>query len=107
MYSTDILVVRKINFLNMTILKISHLITFNYIKMENLFAGIDSSTQGTKIIVIDFDQKKIVYTDSVNYDKDLPQYQTQNGVIKTNQLGVSESDPKMWIEAIEGTAKQN
>ncbi|MCP5064579.1 MAG: hypothetical protein GY936_19250 [Ignavibacteriae bacterium] len=69
--------------------------------MENLFAGIDSSTQGTKLVVIDFDQKKIVYTDSVNYDKDLPQYQTQNGVIKTNQLGVSESDPKMWIEAIE------
>lgn len=69
--------------------------------MENLFAGIDSSTQSTKLVVIDFDQNKIIYTDSVNYDKDLPKYHTQNGVIQTNELGVSESDPKMWIEAIE------
>ena len=68
--------------------------------MKNLFAGIDSSTQSTKLIVIDFDSKEIVYSDSINYDSDLPKYNTKNGVIQNLGEGVSESDPLMWIEAI-------
>ena len=39
--------------------------------------------------------------DSINYDNDLPWYETVNGVIKGNKLGVSESNPLMWIEAVE------
>jgi xylulokinase len=69
--------------------------------MKNLFAGIDSSTQSSKLVIIDFDTKEIVYNDNVNYDKDLPHYKTYNGVIQSNEPGVSESDPKMWIEALE------
>ncbi|MDZ7371948.1 MAG: xylulokinase [candidate division KSB1 bacterium] len=69
--------------------------------MANLFAGIDSSTQSTKLVVIDLDEKRVVFVDSVNYDRDLPKYNTKNGVIQTDQLGVSESDPNMWIEALE------
>ncbi|MEE9431762.1 MAG: FGGY family carbohydrate kinase [Melioribacteraceae bacterium] len=68
--------------------------------MKNLFAGIDSSTQSTKLIVIDFDSKEIIYNDSINYDSDLPKYNTKNGVIQNLGEGVSESNPKMWIEAL-------
>ena len=68
--------------------------------MENLFAGIDSSTQSTKLIVIDYDSNQIVFSDSVNYDKDLPKYNTLNGVRVTNDAGVSEADPNMWIDAL-------
>jgi xylulokinase len=69
--------------------------------MSNLFAGIDSSTQGTKLVVIDLDDSRVVFVDSVNYDRDLPHYGTKNGVIQTEQIGVSESNPNMWIEALE------
>ncbi len=69
--------------------------------MKKLFAGIDSSTQSTKCLVIDLDDQKTVFLDSINYDRDLPQYDTQNGVTKGLGKGVSESDPKMWIEALE------
>ncbi|MBN2411452.1 hypothetical protein JXQ31_07145 [candidate division KSB1 bacterium] len=69
--------------------------------MENLFAGIDSSTQSTKLLVIDINSSKVIYVDSVNYDNDLPNYQTKNGVIQGQPEGVSESDPMMWIEALE------
>ncbi len=69
--------------------------------MRNLFAGIDSSTQGTKLVVIDLDASQVVWVDAVNYDNDLPQYNTKNGVIQTDAVGVSESDPNMWIEALE------
>ena len=69
--------------------------------MKNLFAGVDSSTQSTKLIVIDFDSKTVVYEDSINYDKDLPKYSTINGVIQNLGEGVSESNPEMWIESLE------
>jgi D-xylulose kinase len=69
--------------------------------MKNLFAGIDSSTQSTKLLIIDFDSKEVIYNDSVNYDTDLSKYNTKNGVIQNLGIGVSESNPEMWIEAID------
>jgi len=69
--------------------------------MKNIFAGIDSSTQSTKLVLIDFNSKEVIYTDSVNYDTDLPKYNTKNGVIQGLGEGVSESEPTMWIEALE------
>ena len=69
--------------------------------MKNLFAGIDSSTQSTKLIIIDFDTKEVIYNDSVIYDTDLSKYNTKNGVIQNLGKGVSESNPGMWIEALE------
>ena len=65
-----------------------------------LFAGIDSSTQSTKLVVIDVTSSSVVHVDAVIYDSDLPQYKTKNGVIG-NAEGVSESDPNMWIEALD------
>ncbi|UCE07805.1 MAG: hypothetical protein JSW07_07170 [bacterium] len=69
--------------------------------MNSLFGGIDCSTQSCKLVIIDFDLSKIIYTDFVNYDQDLPQYNTLNGVIQDLGEGVSESDPQMWIDAID------
>ena len=68
--------------------------------MKSLFAGLDVSTQSCKLVVIDYDAKKIVFVDSVNYDTDLPKYKTKNGVMQKQPEGVSESDPAMWIEAV-------
>jgi len=67
---------------------------------EGLFAGLDVSTQGCKLVVVDAKAEDIVFVDSVNYDEDLPQYGTRNGVIQGLEEGVSESDPNMWIEAV-------
>lgn len=69
--------------------------------MFKLFAGLDVSTQSTKLVVIDLKSAKVVYVNSVNYDADLPHYNTENGAIKGLGEGVSESDPKMWIEAVD------
>ncbi len=67
---------------------------------SDLFMGIDVSTQSCKIVVIDFGKKKVIYQDSINYDEDMPQYNTEQGTIKDKGIGVSESNPKMWIEAL-------
>ena len=61
--------------------------------MNQIFAGIDVSTQSQKLVVIDLDNDSIIYSDSINYDNDLPDYETFNGVIRNNPPGVSESDP--------------
>ncbi len=69
--------------------------------MSQFYAGIDSSTQSTKLLVIDLDTSKVVYTDSVQYDRDLESYHTRNGVMQGLGEGISESDPHMWIEALQ------
>lgn len=69
--------------------------------MNRFFAGIDCSTQSCKLVIIDTALSDVVYADLVKYDQDLPQYETLNGVIRGLGEGVSESDPNMWIDAIE------
>jgi xylulokinase len=65
-----------------------------------LFAGLDVSTQSTKLVVIDPEQSGIIFTDTVNYDTDLPQYRTKNGIVENLDEGASESDPAMWVDAV-------
>ncbi|MBN1779538.1 hypothetical protein JW948_00250 [bacterium] len=74
--------------------------------MEGLFAGLDVSTQSCKLVVIDLESQSNVFVDAVNYDTDLPNYRTKNGVIQGQPEGVSESDPDMWIEALHRVFEQ-
>ena len=69
--------------------------------MNPLFAGLDVSAQSCKLVVVDLEEEEIVFADSVNYDADLPAYDTENGVIRGMPESVSESDPRMWLEAVD------
>ncbi len=69
--------------------------------MASLFAGLDVSTQSCKLVVIDYDKGDVVHVDLVSYDDDLPEYGTREGVVQGLGEGISESDPKMWIEAVD------
>jgi len=66
-----------------------------------LFAGLDVSTQSAKLVVIDPAAGAVVHVDRVDYDRDLPHYETRDGAAQGLGEGVSESDPRMWIEAVE------
>jgi xylulokinase len=67
---------------------------------EKYYIGLDVSTQGTKLVLLDYEASRPVFVTAVNYDRDLPQYKTVNGVVQGLGEGVSESDPKMWIDAV-------
>ena len=69
--------------------------------MDRLFAGFDISTQSAKLVLLNWARGDIVYEDSLNYDLALPQYDTKNGIIFNEDSSVSESDPLMWIEAVD------
>jgi xylulokinase len=65
------------------------------------FLGLDCSTQSLTGTVIDSRKKKSITSYSISFDKDLPQYKTQNGVYISNGGKVVHSNPLMWIEALE------
>lgn len=69
--------------------------------MSRLFLGIDSSTQSLSAIVIDYDARKVVYEQSLNFDKSLPHYKTQNGALPNRDALVKHSPPLMWVEALD------
>lgn len=69
--------------------------------MNELFAGIDVSTQGCKLVVIEQDAAAVRHVDRIDYDRDLPAYGTVEGAIPGLGEGTSESDPRMWIEAVD------
>jgi xylulokinase len=65
------------------------------------YLGFDISTQSAKLLVFDYDQRQPLMTLSVNYDRDLPHYQTVDGAIRHADPRLSESDPQMWLEAVD------
>ena len=69
--------------------------------MDGLFAGLDVSTQSCKLVVIDLGERATVHVDAVDYDEELLHYGTRDGAVQGVEPGVSESDPSMWIEAVE------
>ena len=69
--------------------------------MAKLFLGLDSSTQSLSAVVIDYDLRKVVYDKSLNFDRALPHYQTQNGVLPNPDPLVKHSPPLMWAEALD------
>ncbi len=74
--------------------------------MGQLFAGWDVSTQSTKLLIIDAETQQIVFNEAINYDSDLPHYKTKEGAIQGLGEGASESDPEMWIEAMDVLLKK-
>ncbi len=68
--------------------------------MSNYFLGLDCSTQSLTGLCVDFDLKKIIFRHSINFDKELPHYNTQSGVVFLDG-NVIHSFPLMWIEALE------
>ena len=74
-----------------------------------LTLGIDSSTQGVKAVAWDVDAEKVVFSASVNYGRDLPQYNSPDGFLdpqpSTFNLQpstlVRHADPRMWVEGLE------
>jgi xylulokinase len=69
--------------------------------MATLFLGLDSSTQSLSAVVIDLDARKVVYEKSLNFDKSLPQYKTQNGVLPNADPLVKHSSPLLWADALD------
>ena len=67
---------------------------------QNLFLGLDLSTQSLTAVIINPLSKKI-RQHSLNFDQCYPAYQTAGGVIIGDDATVVHADPKMWVEALD------
>jgi xylulokinase len=70
------------------------------IMAENLYLGLDLSTQSLTAVVIDPASKEL-QQHAINFDSRYPAYQTAGGVIIGDDPTVVHADPKMWIEALD------
>jgi len=65
-----------------------------------LFLGLDSSTQGLKCTIIDAGLN-IVYERAINFDRELPQFETKGGV-QVGADGLTVTSPAMmWVAAVD------
>jgi xylulokinase len=64
-----------------------------------LFLGFDCSTQGLKVTAID-SSLRVVFSDALNFDRDLPTYGTSGGVVK-KENGKVTSPTMMWLEGLD------
>ncbi|MFX0156314.1 MAG: xylulokinase [Candidatus Hodarchaeota archaeon] len=69
--------------------------------MNDLFLGLDCSTQSLTALLIKFGLGKVIYREQIDYDEDLPHYKTQNGIIISDNNKIVHSYPLMWVEALE------
>ena len=72
-----------------------------------MYLGIDVSTQGTKVIVLEESRDesgssrlRVVYEVALSFDEDLPQYLTTGGVCKSAG-GVVTAPAAMWMEGVD------
>lgn len=65
------------------------------------YLGLDSSTQSLSAIVIDSDTGQVVAERSLNFGQRLPAYRCPSGFLDAEDPKVKQSDPLMWVEALE------
>ncbi|HUC86288.1 MAG TPA: FGGY-family carbohydrate kinase, partial [Candidatus Acidoferrales bacterium] len=69
--------------------------------MARTFLGLDSSTQSLSAVLIDLDERKVIYEKSLNFDEDLPQFKTRHGVLPGRDPLVKHSSPRLWAAALD------
>ena len=67
----------------------------------SFYLGLDSSTQSLKAEIIDAEDGKVICSESVNFGKDLPEYNCPNGFLDNPDPLVKHADPLMWLAALD------
>jgi xylulokinase len=65
------------------------------------YLGFDSSTQSLTALVIDSDQRQVVFQDALSFDTALPRYGSEHGVLPRRVPDEAVSSPLMWTEALD------
>jgi sugar (pentulose or hexulose) kinase len=67
-----------------------------------LYLGLDATTHGLNAIVIEIesDVRRVVFSRTLNFDRDLPHYGTTGGLRRTSE-GDLHASPVMWADALD------
>ena len=65
------------------------------------YLGLDAGTQSLKAVLINAAAGEVVASASVNFGRELPQYQSPNGFVPDSDPTVRQADPLMWLDALD------
>lgn len=65
------------------------------------YLGLDSSTQSLSALVIDTETGQVVLNHSLNFGKDLPEFDSPNGFLEHSDPNLKHSNPLMWLAALD------
>jgi xylulokinase len=70
---------------------------------ESLYLGFDCSTQSLtlQVLRISSHDKRIVWEQSLEFDRDLPEFGTRHGVLPSNDPRTAQAPPLMWAAALD------
>src|SRR5204862_8367593 len=64
------------------------------------FLGLDSSTQSLTALIVDTDSGEVIDR-SIQFGARLPRFKSPNGFLANDDPRVKQSDPLMWVEALD------
>ena len=67
----------------------------------SIHLGLDSSTQSLTGLIMDTEKGVVVAVESVNFEKDMPEFECEKGVLANPDPLVRHSDPLMWCAALD------
>lgn len=67
----------------------------------SIYLGLDSSTQSLSAILIDVSTGEVLANETVQYGRDLPEYNCPNGVLANEDPLIHHTDPLMWLAALD------
>ena len=68
-----------------------------------LYLGLDSSTQRLTVVAIEIEgpRRQVVLERTLDFDSAFPAYDTDHGVLRSDDPRVAEAPPLMWVEALD------
>lgn len=69
--------------------------------LRTMALGLEFSTQSVKALILDTESGEVVYKESFEYDRQLPQYGTEGGVLPAGTPELRHTSPLMMIEALD------
>lgn len=69
----------------------------------SIYLGFDSSTQSLTVVAIavDGNSRDVVFTRSLVFDEEFPEFGTRHGVLPSTEAGVAMAPPIMWAAALD------
>ncbi len=65
-----------------------------------LYLGVDMSTQSVTLVFLEAETQRLVHIDSLNFDEELPKYDTSSGM-HVGKNGKVTSPVQMWLEGLD------
>ncbi len=69
--------------------------------MAKIFLGLDASTQSMSALAIDALSGEVVYSKSINFGADMPEYASPSGYLKNPDPSVVHANPLMWADSLD------